>query len=94
MSERTWGFKSPLAHLPDDGPVGQLLRKGGRQPWRPAHIHLIARAAGHKPLTTHIFDAASPWLEHDAVFGVRPSLVIDMSDGRATFDIVLEPLSA
>jgi hydroxyquinol 1,2-dioxygenase len=77
--------------VPVDGPVGRMLDAAGRDAWRPGHIHVIARAAGHKALTTHVFDAASPWLDRDAVFGVRPSLVIDMSGGEATFDIVLEP---
>jgi hypothetical protein len=32
-------------------------------------------AAGHRPVTTHIFDANNPYLDSDAVFGVRDSLV-------------------
>ena len=32
--------------IPDDGPVGQMLQATGRHPWRPAHIHIIVRAAG------------------------------------------------
>ncbi len=77
--------------VPDDGPVGEMLRAAGRGCWRPAHIHVIARADGHKPLTTHLFDRPSPRLDADVVFGVRPSLVIDMSGGEAHFDFVLEP---
>jgi hydroxyquinol 1,2-dioxygenase len=61
--------------IPDDGPVGQMLEASGRHPWRPAHIHLIARAAGHRTLATHIFDAAGEYLSSDAVFAVKPSLL-------------------
>jgi catechol 1,2-dioxygenase len=61
--------------IPDDGPVGDLLTATGRHPNRPAHVHVIAGAAGHSPLTTHVFLAGSPWLDSDAVFGVKDSLV-------------------
>jgi hydroxyquinol 1,2-dioxygenase len=61
--------------IPHDGPVGQMLATTGRHPWRPAHIHMIVRAPGHRTLTTHIFDAESEYLESDAVFAVKPSLV-------------------
>jgi catechol 1,2-dioxygenase len=70
----------PAAYpIPDDGPVGELLTATGRHPWRPAHIHFIAGAAGHAPLTTHIFVAGSPYLDSDAVFGVKDSLIIDFA---------------
>ena len=66
----------PLPYtIPDDGPVGQMLQATGRHPWRPAHIHLIVSAPGYQTLTTHIFDAESPYLDSDAVFAVKPSLV-------------------
>jgi hydroxyquinol 1,2-dioxygenase len=61
--------------IPHDGPVGQMLGATGRHPWRPAHIHLIVRAEGYAPVTTHIFDRASPYLESDAVFAVKPTLL-------------------
>lgn len=61
--------------IPDDGPVGRMLAASGRHPWRPAHIHMIVRAEGYRTLVTHIFDAASEYLETDAVFAVKPSLV-------------------
>jgi protocatechuate 3,4-dioxygenase beta subunit len=61
--------------IPDDGPVGSMLSAVGRHPWRPAHIHLIARAAGYRTLATHIFDSASEHLDSDAVFAVKPSLL-------------------
>ncbi|MFO1067719.1 MAG: intradiol ring-cleavage dioxygenase [Geminicoccaceae bacterium] len=61
--------------IPTDGPVGDLLRGMGRHPFRPAHIHLIVGADGYEPVTTHIFVKGDPYLESDAVFGVKESLV-------------------
>jgi catechol 1,2-dioxygenase len=82
----------PVAYpIPGDGPAGRLLFDNGRHNWRPAHIHFVVSAEGHKPVITHVFDADSEYLDADAVFGVRPSLVVDMAGGVATFDFVLEP---
>ena len=61
--------------IPDDGPVGELLRATGRHPYRPAHIHLIAGAVGFSAVTTHLFIEGSPYLDDDTVFGVKQSLV-------------------
>jgi len=61
--------------IPDDGPVGRMLQATGRHPWRPAHIHFIVSAAGFIPVTTHVFDSESRYLESDVVFGVKQSLV-------------------
>lgn len=61
--------------IPDDGPVGQLLDKLGRHPYRPAHFHYIISKAGYDQLTTHIFDPDDPYIDSDAVFGVKESLM-------------------
>jgi hydroxyquinol 1,2-dioxygenase len=61
--------------IPDDGPVGRMLERSGRHPWRPAHLHMIVAAPGYRPLTTHIFDSASEYLDSDAVFAVKQSLL-------------------
>jgi protocatechuate 3,4-dioxygenase beta subunit len=61
--------------IPYDGPVGSMLEASGRHPWRPAHIHMIIRADGYRTVTTHVFDGASEYLDSDAVFAVKPSLV-------------------
>jgi len=61
--------------IPDDGPVGRMLAATGRHPWRPAHVHIVVRAPGHRSVTTHIFDAESEYLGDDAVFAVKPSLM-------------------
>jgi hydroxyquinol 1,2-dioxygenase len=77
--------------VPHDGPVGALLEAAGRSPWRPAHIHLMVRAPAHRALVTHVFDAASPHLRDDAVFGVRDSIIVAMDGGACHFDITLAP---
>ena len=61
--------------IPVDGPVGGLLRATRRHPNRPAHIHFIAKAHGFTELTTHIFVADSPYIDSDAVFAVKQSLI-------------------
>ncbi|MFD2354334.1 dioxygenase [Nonomuraea ferruginea] len=63
--------------VPTDGPVGELLRAIGRHPMRPAHVHIKVQAAGHRPLTTHIFVAGDPYLGSDAAFAVKDALVTD-----------------
>lgn len=79
--------------IPTDGPVGQMLAATGRLPWRPAHLHIRVEAPGCRPLTTHLFDGASPWLASDAVLGVKPSLVCTFTKGpegyRLERDLVL-----
>lgn len=71
------GIKPVSYPIPDDGPVGQLLRSLGRHPFRPAHIHLLISAEGFVPVTTHLFVSGDPYLESDAVFGTKDSLVVD-----------------
>jgi hydroxyquinol 1,2-dioxygenase len=61
--------------IPHDGPVGRMLAASGRHPWRPAHIHVVVRAPGHRTVTTHIFDAGSEYLDRDTVFAVKRSLL-------------------
>jgi hydroxyquinol 1,2-dioxygenase len=75
--------------VPDDGPVGELLRAGGRTAWRPAHFHFLLRAEGHRPITTEIFIADDPYLGSDAVFGVRKSLIVAprLENGRPVIDL-------
>ena len=61
--------------IPHDGPVGAMLDAVQRHPWRPAHIHMIVTAPGYQRLQTHIFDGESAYLDSDAVFAVKRSLV-------------------
>ncbi|MET7690407.1 dioxygenase [Streptomyces sp. NPDC005483] len=68
--------------IPTDGPVGELLKTADRHPYRPAHIHFIAAAPGHRDLTTHIFIQGSPYLDSDAVFAVKESLVTELVESQ------------
>ncbi len=93
--------------IPTDGPVGTLLGATKRHGNRPAHIHFIVTAPGHRELTTHIFVAGGPYLESDAVFAVKKSLITEFTPvddpdqaarygltgpfRKAAFDIVLQP---
>ncbi|HEX2685450.1 MAG TPA: dioxygenase [Kofleriaceae bacterium] len=61
--------------VPTDGPVGELLRASDRHAMRPAHIHFLLAAPGFETLVTHVFVAGDRYLDSDAVFGVKPSLV-------------------
>ena len=61
--------------VPTDGPVGRMLEKMGRHPMRPGHIHMLVSAPGHQTITTHLFAAGSEYIDSDAVFGVKESLV-------------------
>ncbi len=63
--------------VPHDGPVGKMLSSMGRHPFRPAHIHFIVSAPGFEALTTALYIAGDEYLKSDAVFGSRPSLVVD-----------------
>ena len=87
----------PAAYpIPTDGPVGQLLTATKRHPWRPAHLHFRIVAPGYETLITHVFRDGGPWLDSDAVFGVRQSLVQawpEQPDGshRLDYDFVLAP---
>ena len=71
------GIKPVSYAIPDDGPVGQLLRALGRHPFRPAHIHLLVSADGFVPVTTHLFVKGDKYLDSDAVFGPKDSLIVD-----------------
>jgi hydroxyquinol 1,2-dioxygenase len=106
-SYRFWSIKPNFYPVPDDGPVGDMLRAMGRHPNRPGHIHMMVYRDGYVPLTTHLFPTDSPYLDSDAVFGVRDSLIIPFErheggrapDGRvmerpyhtARYDFVLAP---
>jgi hydroxyquinol 1,2-dioxygenase len=74
-----WSIRPEYYPVPSDGPVGVMLRKMGRHPMRPGHIHMIVSAPGHHAITTHLFAAGSQYLDSDAVFGVKDSLVTKFS---------------
>ena len=63
--------------VPDDGPVGRLMRQVGLSLRRPAHLHFRICADGFETITTQLYDRADPDLARDAVFGVKGELVVD-----------------
>jgi hydroxyquinol 1,2-dioxygenase len=77
------GVKPVPYTIPHDGPVGAMLDAVQRHPWRPAHIHMIVTAPGYQRLQTHIFDGESAYLDSDAVFAVKRSLVRDFQPRNA-----------
>ena len=98
---RYWfvGIKPVSYPIPDDGPVGKMLEKVERHPWRPAHMHFLVHAEGYESVTTHTFVEGDPYLESDAVFGVKQSLIVPFSRvesgdtaWRSEFDFVLKPV--
>jgi maleylacetate reductase len=104
---RFWSVHPAPYPIPDDGPVGELLTAAGRGPMRPAHLHFRVHVPGYRPLVTHIFVAGDPYLDRDAVFGVKESLIVEFTEhppgpapegrvldgpwSRVTFDMVLAP---
>jgi len=73
----------PVAYqVPNDGPVGEMLRAAKRHPWRPAHVHFMISAPGYQSLTTHLFDSADQYLGSDAVFGVKDSLIVKFEEHK------------
>lgn len=92
------GIKPVSYPIPDDGPVGQMLGHLGRHPYRPAHMHYLVTADGFDRLVTHTFVGGDTYLESDAVFGVKTTLIAPFNrlEGGATlwhspFDFVLAP---
>ncbi|WP_280243871.1 intradiol ring-cleavage dioxygenase [Nocardia abscessus] len=104
---RFWSVLPAPYPIPHDGPVGKLLSATARGPMRPAHLHFMVTAPEFRTLITHIFLAGDPYLDRDAVFGVKENLVVESlyhSDTPApdgthpqggwasiTFDLVLAP---
>lgn len=84
----------PVAYqIPSDGPVGQMLAATNRHPWRPAHVHFVVSAPGYSPVTTHVFDSIDKYLDGDAVFGVKNSLIAEFTEHK-TKDAAAQKLSA
>ena len=82
--------------IPHDGPVGALLTATGRHPWRPAHLHFIVSAPGYRALTTALYFEDDPYVDSDAVFGVKSDLVVrpsartDAAGSEVRYDFGLE----
>ena len=99
-ADGSFDFRTIVAEaypIPTDGPVGDMLKATKRHPWRPAHLHFMIKAEGYETLITHVFREGDPYLDSDAVFGVRQSLVADWvrqpdGDYLLEYDFVLNPV--
>jgi hydroxyquinol 1,2-dioxygenase len=81
-----WTVRPEPYPIPQDGPVGQLMHATARSPYRPAHVHFRVSMPGYETVTTHVFAAGDAYLDKDAVFGVKESLIADFerhAAGRA-----------
>jgi hydroxyquinol 1,2-dioxygenase len=100
-AEGNYYFKSILAvayPIPHDGPVGDMLVATKNHPWRPAHLHFMIKAPGYESLITHVFRQDDQYLDSDAVFGVRQSLITDWvkqanGEYNLEFNFVLNPVT-
>jgi hydroxyquinol 1,2-dioxygenase len=82
--------------VPHDGPVGKMLVATGRHPMRPGHLHFMIEAPGCDKLVTHLFVKGDKYLDSDAVFGVKNSLIVNFRKNAAgtaecKYDFVLKP---
>ncbi|KAF8634236.1 hypothetical protein AX15_000998 [Amanita polypyramis BW_CC] len=64
--------------IPEDGPVGRMLSKLKRHPYRPAHLHIRIEAPGYETLVTSLFLKGDSYITSDVVFGVRTSLIVGL----------------
>ncbi|KAJ5937674.1 hypothetical protein N7454_004016 [Penicillium verhagenii] len=64
--------------IPHDGPVGRLLTKLHRHPYRPSHMHFMFQKDGYDHLITALYLRNDPYETSDAVFGVKDSLIVDI----------------
>jgi catechol 1,2-dioxygenase len=83
--------------IPLDGPTGKMTQAAGWSPWRPAHLHLLVAAPGHRTLTTQLFFTGDPYLGLDVASADKPELTLDPQptgqgdEVRSDRDFVLEP---
>ena len=77
--------------IPNDGPVGHMLKKLNRHPWRPSHMHFMFSKPGYDTLITSLYIRGSAYETSDAVFGVKESLITTLTTvsaaQAATYDV-------
>ncbi|RZT83494.1 catechol 1,2-dioxygenase [Pseudonocardia sediminis] len=81
--------------VPTDGPTGKMISAAGWHPWRPAHLHLMVRADGHRQVTTQLYFRGGDYLSDDVASATKDDLVLDPAPGddgrlRVDYDFVLE----
>jgi len=77
---RYWSILPSDYPIPTDGPVGEMLAATNRHPYRAAHVHFLINTAGHQQLVTQLFPTGSAYLDSDAVFGVKPPLIVEFAN--------------
>jgi hydroxyquinol 1,2-dioxygenase len=87
-----WSVIPSSYPIPNDGPVGELLRAQGRHPYRPAHVHFMICHPSYETLVTHVFIAGDRYLDSDAVFGVKRSLIKDVERRASGLDPAGQPI--
>lgn len=61
--------------IPNDRTAGELIDYMGHHPWRPGHIHFMLFKDSYRTLVSQIYDSESEYLDDDAVFAVKESLI-------------------
>jgi hydroxyquinol 1,2-dioxygenase len=75
-SYKFWTVKPVPYPIPKDGPAGLIIDACRRHNMRAAHIYIIAEAPGYQKVITELFSAGDPYLQADAVFGVKGRLLV------------------
>jgi protocatechuate 3,4-dioxygenase beta subunit len=74
---RFWTVKPVPYPIPKDGPAGLILDSAERHNMRAAHIHVIVEAPGYEKVISELFVKGDPYIDSDAVFGVKDSLIAE-----------------
>lgn len=74
---RFWTVKPVPYPIPKDGPAGLILDAAKRHNMRAAHVHVIVQAPGYEKVISELFVTGDPYINSDAVFGVKDSLTVD-----------------
>jgi maleylacetate reductase len=75
-----WSILPKDYPIPTDGPVGEMLKVTGRHAYRAPHLHFMIQAPGFHRLVTQLFVKGGPYLDSDAVFGVKEELIVDFPE--------------
>jgi catechol 1,2-dioxygenase len=73
--------------IPTAGPTGSLLKALGRQPFRPAHLHMKLSHEGFEPLTTQIYFKGDSLLDCDVASAVKASLIATLTKHDSAADL-------
>ncbi len=68
--------------IPMDGPVGEMITAQKRHGNRPAHIHFLISAAGHREMVTALYIADDPHIMDDVVFGAHGDLIAAIKNNQ------------